>query len=79
MLRSYHAEGGEPAHHQPQPVEQEVEVDVVADEEHHAVTEQPVTLRDHNTGDVYVQSASFSPHYNTLHSPFHPLQYPGAA
>lgn len=42
--QAHHAQCGQAAEQQPQPVEQEVEVDVVGDEEDDAGTKQAVTL-----------------------------------
>lgn len=43
-LLIYHPQCGEPSYDQPQDVEQGVEVDVVGDEENHAVPEKTITL-----------------------------------
>lgn len=43
-LLIYHPQCGEPSYDQPQDVEQGVEVDVVGDEENHAVSKKTITL-----------------------------------
>lgn len=52
----HHAQSGESSQQQPQNVEQEVEVDVVGNKQHHTVTKQTVTLN--KTGSDVAQTSA---------------------